>query len=60
MGALCTYQDGGHCWHGIHHLYATVLGGSRVVLTSAINVITTPSHWITDLNVQVDAATRWT
>ena len=25
---------------------------------SAINVVTTPSHWITDLNVRVDAATQ--
>ena len=25
---------------------------------SAINVVTTPSHWVTDLNVRVDAATR--
>ena len=30
VGALCTYQEGGHCGDGIHHLYATVLGGRRV------------------------------
>ena len=30
--------------------------GRRLSLASAINVVTTPSHWITDLNVRVDAA----
>ena len=57
MGALCTYQQGGHCGDSRCHLYATHLGGSRVVPTSPINVITTPSHWITGLNVRVDATT---
>ena len=33
-------------------------GGQRLSPRSAINVVTTPSHWITDLNVRVDAATR--
>ena len=28
VGALRTYQEGGHCGDGIHHLYATILGGS--------------------------------
>ena len=33
------------------------LGGRRVAPTSsAINTVTAPSHWITDLNVRVDAA----
>ena len=27
VGALRTYHGGGHCRDGIHHLYATVLGG---------------------------------
>ena len=58
VGALRTYQVGGHCGDGIHHLYATVLGGRRLSPTSAINVVTTPSHRITDLNVRVDAATQ--
>ena len=58
VGALRTYQEGGHCGDGIHHLYATVLGGQRLSPRSAINVVTTPSHRITDLNVRVDAATR--
>ena len=58
VGALRTYQAGEHCGDGIHHLYATVLGGQRLSPRSAINVVTTPSHWITDLNARVDAATR--
>ena len=58
VGALRTYQKGGHCGDGIHHLYATVLGGRHLAPTSAINVVTTPSHWITDFNVRVDAATQ--
>ena len=58
VGALRKYQEGGHCGDGIHHLYATVLGGRRLSPTSAINVVTMPSHWITDLNVHVDAATQ--
>ena len=56
--ALHTYKEGGHCGDGIHHLYATFLGGRRLAPTSAINVVTTPSQWITDLNVRVDAATQ--
>ena len=30
----------------------------EVVPTSAINVISTPSQWITNLNVQLDTATH--
>ena len=56
VGAIRTYQEGGHCGDGIHHLYATVLGGQRLSPESAINVVT--MHWITDLNVRVDAATQ--
>ena len=58
VGALRTYHEGGHCGDGIHHLYATVLRGQRLSPRSAINVVATPSHWITDLNVRVDAATH--
>ena len=58
MGALCTYQEGGHCGDGIHDLYAANLGGERLSPKSAINVVTTPSHWITDRNVRMDAATQ--
>ena len=58
VGALRTYHEGGHCGDGIHHLYAIVLGGQCLCPISAINVVATPSHWITDLNVRVDAATQ--
>ena len=27
VGALRAHQEGGHCGDGIHHLYATILGG---------------------------------
>ena len=58
VGALRTYHEGGHCGDGIHHLYALAVAGQCLSLISAINVITTPSHWITDLNVRVDVATQ--
>ena len=58
VGALRTYPEGGHCGDGIHHLHGTILGGHRLSPAFAIIVVTTPSHWITDLNVRVDAATR--
>ena len=58
VGAPRTYQEGGHGGDGIHHLYATVMGGQRLSPTSAINVVTTLSHWITDPNARVDAATQ--
>ena len=44
VGALRTYQEGGHSGDGIHHLYATVPGGRSLARTSAINVVTTPLH----------------
>ena len=58
LGALRTYQEGGRCGDGIHHLYATVLGGERLSPKSAIHLATTPSHWLTDLNVRADGATQ--
>ena len=42
--------------HGEYHLYATILEG-RLSPASAIRVATKLSHWITDLNVRVDATT---
>ena len=33
-------------------------GGKRLSPKLAINVVTTPSHWITDKNVGVHAATK--
>ena len=58
VGALRTYEEAGHCGDGIHHLHGTVMGGRRLSPTSAINEVTAPSHWITDLNVRVDVATQ--
>ena len=58
VGALRTFQEGGHCGDGIHHLYAAVLRGRHLSPASAINVVTMLSHWIADLNVRVDAATQ--
>ena len=58
VGSLRTYQEGGHCGDGLHHLHATILGGHRPSPGSAINVVTTLSHWITDLNVRVDEETQ--
>ena len=57
VGALRTFQEGGHCGDGMRHLYATVLGG---LLSPAlgINVVTTPSHSIMDLNVRAYATMR--
>ena len=42
VGALRTYHEGGHCGDGIHHLYATALGGHQLSPASGINVVTTP------------------
>ena len=58
VGAVRTYQEWGHCEDGMHHLYATGLGGHRLSQASAINVVITPFHWIMDLNVRLDAATQ--
>ena len=30
VGALCTYQEGGHCGDGIHHLYGQTLGAAEL------------------------------
>ena len=35
-----------------------ILGGQLLAPTWAINVVTMPSHWITDLDIRVDAATQ--
>ena len=56
VGVLRTYKEGGHYGDGIHHVYATVPGGRRLSLASAINVVTTLS--LADLNVRIDAATQ--
>ena len=58
VGALRTYQEGGQCGDGIHHLYARTLVAERLAPATAVNIVVTPSHWITAINVRVDVATR--
>ena len=58
IGALRTYQEGGHGGDGIHHLYAAIHEGKCLSPRWVINVVPTPSHWITGLNVRADAATQ--
>ena len=58
VGTLCTYHAGGHCSDGIHHLYAQTISAERLAPRAAINIMVTPSHWITAINVRVYAATR--
>ena len=58
MGSLGTYQEGRKCGDGIHHLYAHTPGAEHLSWKSVINVVVTPSHRITSINVRVDAATR--
>ena len=42
----------------MREFYAQRLDWKRVIPLSAINIIVTPSHWITSVNVSVDRATR--
>ena len=58
MGTLRTYQEGGKCGDGVYHLHARTLGAERLSPRAVINVVVTPSHWITSINNWVDAATR--
>ena len=53
MGTLGTYQGGGHCGEGRHHHYAQSLGVERLAPRAAINIVVTPSQWMTPINVQV-------
>ena len=50
-----NYQEG-KCSDGIHHLYTR--GAEHLSPRSTINVVVTPSHWITSINVRVAVATR--
>ena len=56
VGVLRMYQEGGHCGDNIHHEYAHILGTQRPASKTAINIMVTPSHWITAINVHADAA----
>ena len=58
ISTLRTYEEGAQRGDGIHHLYARTLGAERPAPTAAVNIVVTPSHWITTINVRLDAATR--
>ena len=58
VGALQTYLQGGRCRDNIYHLYTHVIKGASLTPTVAINIVATPSHWITELNVCVGVATK--
>ena len=58
MGALPTYQEGRKCGDGKHHLNTRTMGAECLSPKAAINVVVTPSYWITSINVWVDAPTR--
>ena len=59
VGALCTCQEGGHYGDGVHHHCAHTLGAQRLTTKAMINILATPSHWITyqHINMRVGAAT---
>ena len=58
VGALRTYQEGGKCGDGIHHLHSHTPGAEHLSPRCAIKVVVTPSHRIASIDVWVDAATR--
>ena len=60
--ALRKYQEGVKSGDGMREFYAQRLGSEILQPTSAINIVVTPSHWITSVNVTVDQATteQWT
>ena len=55
--ALREYQEGVMSGDGMREFYAQRLGSRVVAPLSAINIIVTPSHWITSANVKVARAT---
>ena len=55
---LHTYQEGGKCGDGIHHLYVHTRGAERLSSTSPINVVVTPADKITSINIGVGVTTR--
>ena len=56
--AVRPYHEGRHSGDRIHHLYAQTLGAKHLAPKAVINIMVTPSHWITTINMRVDAATR--
>ena len=57
VGALHKYRDSVMSRHGMREFYAQCMGSRVVAPLSAINIIITPSHWKTSVNVKVDRAT---
>ena len=55
--ALRKYQEGVMSGDGMREFYAQRLDSELVTPLSAINIIVTPSHWITSVNIAVDRAT---
>ena len=55
--ALKSYHQGTRTGDGIVGYYTQRLGSRKLAPRSAINIIVTPSHWITGVNVKVDRAT---
>ena len=51
VGALRTYQEGGHNGDDIHHQYAHPPGAESLAPKAAINIVVTPSHWVTAMRV---------
>ena len=57
VGALRKYQQGVMSGDGMGEFYAQRLGSEILRPTSAINIVVTPSHWVTSVNIRVDQAT---
>ena len=51
MGALRSYLKGDRSGEGMKLLYAQVVGDEKLEGTAAINIVATPSHWITRANM---------
>ena len=57
MGALRKYQEGVKSGDGMREFYAQRLESEMLQPTLAINIVVTPSHWITSVNIRLDRAT---
>ena len=56
MGALRSYLKGDRSGEGMKLLYAQIVGDEKLEGTAAINILATPSHWITRANMAADKA----
>ena len=57
VGTLRMHQDCRHCRYTIHHPYANTLAAERLASKAVSNVLVTPLHWMTTINLLVGAAT---